>query len=240
MRPAFQLLEDLLDALFEFGWIRKPGQVLMLLLPQHDEPAEQSPIHVCPDIAVVVMEGPGSDRLFRYLECVRPRLAWADLIRAAPVITLRAEGPRTIRINPVPKAMQVEAMRLDITVFDMNAQPIAGSCVDDRAGHAAREWGFVYIRGDELVRFRRQVLRVEVLPVDQCRQPTCGHLIVRDLAVLVSHVSHAIPRVHNRGRDVHVRGDGAVVWDPFDFEINVTSCHRSFLLLLLFTINRIR
>src|SRR5262250_231865 len=114
--------------------------MLMLLLPQHDEPAEQPPIHVRPDIAVVVMERPGSDRLFRYLECVRPRLARANLIRAAPVITLRAEWPRTIRINPVPKAMQVEAMRLDITVFDMNAQPIAGARVDDRAGHAAREW----------------------------------------------------------------------------------------------------
>jgi len=58
--------------------------------------------------------------------------------------------------------------------------------------------------------------------------------------VLVSHIPHAIPRVHNRGRHVHVRSDGAVVWDPFDFEINVTSCHSLFLLLLLFTINRIR
>src|SRR6266436_1866422 len=143
----------------------------MLVLPfrQHNEPPEEASVHVCPDVAIVVVERPHSDRLLSDFKRVRPRLAGANLVGAAAVVALRAERPRTVRINPVAQAMKMEAVWRAVCVLDVDTQPLARLCVDDSARNAPGERRLIYVGSNKLVRLRDQVLWVKILSVDQRR-----------------------------------------------------------------------
>ncbi len=59
----------------------------------------------------MIMEWPGAEHVIGDVEGIDPGLVWTDLVRAAPVRALRPKRPSTVRINPVPEAMHVEAVR---------------------------------------------------------------------------------------------------------------------------------
>lgn len=145
------------------------------------------------DILPVIVEWPYADRLFGDLERICPSLTGANFIRTPAILALRAERPRAIRIDTVTNAVHVETMRRIVGVLDVNAQPIARTRVDDSTGDTPCECRLVYIGGYELIRLRNQILRIQVFPVDQRRQPPRSHLIVRDRPILVSHVAHTVP-----------------------------------------------
>src|SRR5262245_30431680 len=65
---TLQFFEHFVYPFLEVGGIREPRQMLMFFLWQHNQPSEQTSIYVRPDVAVVVVERPGSDRLFSYLK----------------------------------------------------------------------------------------------------------------------------------------------------------------------------
>ncbi len=95
--------------------------------------------------------------------------------------------------------MHVKTMGRIVGVLDVNAQPLAWTRVDDGTRNAPRESRLIHISGDELIRLRDQILRIEVLAVDERSQPPGSHLVVRDLPVLVPHVAHAVASVLDRG-----------------------------------------
>ena len=192
---VFQLLQHSIKILLEMGRIREFRQVFVLFVREHDKAAKQATVDVGANILPVIVEGPHADRLFGDLERVRPCLTGADFIGTPAIVALRAERPRAIRIDTIANAVHVETMRRIVGVLDVNAQPIARSRVDDGARNTPCECWLVHIGGYELIRLRDQILGIQVLPIDQRRQPPRSHLIVWDRPVLVSHVAHAVSPV---------------------------------------------
>src|SRR5260370_24982181 len=104
------------------------------------------------------MEGPGSNGLLGHLVGVCPSLARANLVRAATVVALSAERPRSVRIDPIAKAVDVEAMRCCACILHVDPQPIARARIYDGARAAAAERRLIDVVCNNLVWLRDQVL----------------------------------------------------------------------------------
>src|SRR5438876_7453539 len=96
----------------------------------HDEPAEQAAVHICLDIVRMVMKSPRAYHLGQHIEYIRPDLSGKDLVTSSTLAIGQAERPRTIRVDAVPHAVNVEAVAVVwITVQHVNVKPFAGARV---------------------------------------------------------------------------------------------------------------
>ena len=102
---ALEFFQDLVYVLLKIGGQREAREVLVLSWGEDHEAAEETAVDVGADVAPVIMERPRTDGVVLGVERVGPRVPGADLIRAATVGALRAEGPRSVRIDAVVKSM---------------------------------------------------------------------------------------------------------------------------------------
>src|SRR6185503_6027112 len=107
---SLQPLQHFPHAFLEIWRKWEARQARVFVFRQDDQSTEQASVHIGANVAVVVVEGPSSNRIFSYFERVRPRLPRAYFIRTTPVITLRTKWPRAVRIYAIAQTMEMEAM----------------------------------------------------------------------------------------------------------------------------------
>src|SRR6058998_1888070 len=107
----------------------------------------------------------------------------------------------------------------------MDIQAVTGLGIDDRAGDPMAKGWLVDVGGNELVRLRKKVLRIEILAVDKRRQPTRGDLVSWDRSVLMSVVAHAVAAVLNWRGHMIVRLNRRVARKAFDLQIDIANGH---------------
>jgi hypothetical protein len=111
----------------------------------------------------------------------------------------------------------MKAVRRDVGIFDVNAQEIAGPRINDGSRHAMVIGGLINVRDDNLVGLGNKVRRIEILAIYKRMQTACRYLVRRYRAILVINVSHAIALVLNRGRNMRVRSDRAIITKLLNF-----------------------
>ncbi len=108
----------------------------------------------------------------------------------------------------------------------MDAQPVAGVGVDNRARHARVVHRLIHVGGNDLVRLRNGVSRVKVFAVDDGGESARVYLGSGDDSALVPHVPHAVPSVRARRGRFRFRAHRVVARDLLDLEIDVACPHR--------------
>ena len=192
----------------------------------NDQSAEEPAADVRADVVGVIVERPGADRLLRHVVDIRPPPARQDLVAARAVRASDPERPRTVGIDPVLDAVDMEAVAaVLVTVQDVDVETLAGLRVQERAGNPPVPGRLVDVGRDELVRLRDRVRRVEVLVVDECIEGGRGYLVRGDTSQLMPVVEHAVAPVVARAQD---RRERAVTRKGLDLEKDVTRLQSHF------------
>ncbi len=184
-------------------------------VPDND-PTKQTSVYIFADVHVVVVEWPRPNRFRCHVKDVSPRFPWADGVAAAAVMTqvMNAKRPGTIGIDSVDEPVHVEAVRLIVSIEDMDEEPLARFCIDHGARNTTVKGRLVDVRVDQLREIRNRISRVEIFPVDDGIEPAKRHFCVGDCSIFVTVVEHTVPA---KGAFLRVvRGEGAVTRNSFD------------------------
>src|SRR5262245_17321793 len=101
-----------------------------------DEPAKQPPVDVTLHVSDVIVKGPGANRLVCHVEDRGPVLTRPDLVASPPVSAHHPERPGAVGLDPVPQAVNVEAMAVvRVTIEHVDVQPLSRPGVEHRAWH---------------------------------------------------------------------------------------------------------
>src|SRR5438093_8041614 len=124
--------------------------------------------------------------------------------------------------------MHVHAVRHRVAVQDVNLESLAWLRVYHCAGHAAAEHGLVYVCRHYFIRLWDEIVRIEVLAIDDSSQPPRVDLRLRNRRVLVTRVAHTVTPIGLGKHRLHLWLYRTVVWNLLDLEIDVTYSHFSF------------
>jgi hypothetical protein len=113
-------------------------------------------------------------------------------------------------------------MCLRIPVQDVNLEALTGLRVHESARNAPAEDWFVDVGRHKLVWPRQQVAGIEVLAVDQRREPASLDLGRRDRRRLMAGIAHAVAPILLWRHHLELRFYGAVTEDLLDLQIDVT------------------
>ena len=192
----------------------------------HDQATEQAAVDVRLDVAHVVVEGPGTDHLLGDVEHIGPGLAGQDLVAAPAVLGGHTARPGAIGVDAVAQAVHMQAVAvMGVGVAHVDAQPLAGLCPDDRAGHAAVPRRLGSVRRHQRRGVGHGVVGVQVLAVDQRIDARFEDFFGRDSAEFMTFVELAVAAVAPRAKQGR---QGAVISERFDPQEDVATgarCH---------------
>src|SRR6516165_5232368 len=93
----------------------------------------------------------------------------------------------------------MKAVRCEVGVFDVDEETVTRPRIDNRAGNTPVERRLVDVGDNELVGLWNQIMRIEILAIDQCRQTARFYLVRWDCGVLMARRPHAVPPIlHGR------------------------------------------
>jgi hypothetical protein len=146
-----------------------------------DQASKETAVHVRLDHPNVVVERPGADRFVGDVEIVGPRVAGLDLV-ASPTVTCRdSERPRSVGINAVADAVEVQAVAVvRVGVEDVYSKILAWLGVQDGPRDTPIPRRLIDVGVDELRGVRDRVV-LSTLAIDQRVDRRC-----RDLARLTA------------------------------------------------------
>src|SRR6266849_1184811 len=122
--------------------------------------------------------------------------------------------------------MDVEAVRRRVTVQHVDLEPLTRLRIDECAGHTPAEDRLVDVGSDQLVRLWHQVAGIQVLSVDQRREPAGLDLRGRNDRGLMAWIPHAVAPILFGRHYLELRLHGAVVKEWFDLQVDVAESHQ--------------
>ncbi len=217
------LLQDVSNAF----WQLQVWETLFVVFARaHHEAPEQASVDAHAKASSMIMERPCANHVVGDVEGVGPNLVRTDLVGTTAVGALCAEGPRSVGVDPVAEAMNVEAVRRRIAVQHVKLEPIPRLRIDECARNAPAEDRLVDVSGDQLIRLGYQVAGVQVLSVDERREPARLDLRGRDDRGLMAWVPHAVAPILFGRHYLELRFHRAVVEERFDLQVDVANSHR--------------
>lgn len=96
---------------------------------------------------------------------------------------------------PIVQAMDVQAVRLDVTVEHVHVEPFARLSVNHRSRNAPFHPWLIGIGGNERIVLEDGIGSVQVFPVDEGVQRAPIHLCLGNGGILMPHVPHAVETV---------------------------------------------
>ena len=185
----------------------------------NDQATEQAAVDVALNVTHVVVKRPGADHRIADVEDVSPALPGQNLVAATAVPAGHATRPCTIGFDAVVQAVHMKAVAIvRVAIANVNVQLFARSGPDDGARNPMVPRRLGAVGRHQRVGLRRQVVRVEVLAIDQCVDARFEYFLGGNAPEFMPLVALAIAPVAARAQQ---RRQRAVAGQRLDLEKDV-------------------